>query len=112
VIRGLLFKTHSKEKILGLESEIARRYDIDPDYIIVNSSKIENELFKSSYAQMMKDKTPYLIKENNGKIMDIEMYSSLAGKEEPKYVFSIFCPEECRKDIQNISLDFIATHLQ
>lgn len=112
VVRGLLFKTHSKEKIQALESEIAGRCGIDPDYIIVNSSKIENELFKSSYAQMMKDKTPYLIKEKNGKIRDIEMYSSLAGKEEPKFVFSIFCPDKDRKTVENISLDFIAEHLQ
>ena len=111
VVRGLLFKIHSEEKIRALESEIAKKCKIDPDYIIVNSSKIENELFKSSYAQMMKDKTPYLIKEKNGKIRDIEMYSSLAGKEEPKSVFSIFCPEKYRPLVERISLDFIAKHL-
>lgn len=111
VVRGLLFKTHSEDKIRLLESEIARRCGIDPDFVIVNSSKIENELFKSSYAQMMNDKTPYLIKEKDGKIRDIEMYSSLAGKEEPKSVFSIFCPEEYRKNVETISLDFIARHL-
>jgi len=39
------------------------------------------------------------------------MYSSLAGKEEPKSVFSNFCPEKYRPLVERISLDFIAKHL-
>lgn len=107
ILRANLFKEHSQEKIREIETAIAEIGGVDPDYIIVNTTKIENVLFKSSYAQIMNDKTPYLIKDEKGTSRYIEQYSSLEGKEEPRTIFSVYCPVNCRKEIETESFPII-----
>jgi HD superfamily phosphohydrolase len=91
-----------KRKIMNLQTEDLRKLEVsladsckcDKDFIITHLQKIENTLYKSSYEFFKADKTPILIENDNGKVTELDKESPIFAKQEPRYKFYIFCPEE------------------
>ncbi|MDI3507564.1 MAG: uncharacterized protein PWQ46_1030 [Methanomicrobiaceae archaeon] len=88
------------ESARKIEKAVAEECGCDPDYIIADLVRIENSLFKSSPVLTEKEKFPFLIKMRDGKIEELEHYSTLAYTGEPRTIFYIFCPKEHRQSVQ------------
>jgi HD superfamily phosphohydrolase len=107
-----------KEKLLKraldlskIERAISESVECDRDFIIADKHNIENELYSPSYKQMESDKTPLLIKKKNHTIQEIDKLSSINGEKEPRMMFYIFCPEEYRTKVAELSISIIKDNI-
>jgi len=104
-----------KREIMNLQTKDLRKLEVsladsckcDKDFIITYLQKIENTLYKSSYEFFKADKTPILIENDNGKVTELDKESPIFAKQEPRYKFYIFCPEEYKSTINALAKDII-----
>jgi len=92
----------------AIEEAVAEECGCNPDYIIADLVKIENSLFKSSSVLLEENKFPFLIERRDGKVKEIERFSTLAYTGEPRTTFYIFSPEEHREMVQEHAREIIA----
>ncbi|WP_292521867.1 hypothetical protein [Methanoculleus sp.] len=91
-----------------LEEAIAEECGCDPDYIIADRVKNENTLFKSASILLEEDKFPFLIEGRDGKVQEIDSFSTLTYTGRPRTVFYLFCPEEHRQTVQERAGEIVA----
>jgi len=107
-LRYQLATKFTSECARAIEKAVAEVCGCDPDYIIADLVKIENTLFKSSSALLEENKFPLLIEMRDGKIEEIDHFSTLAYTGEPRTIFYLFCPEEYREMVQEHAREIIA----
>ncbi|MDD4255873.1 MAG: hypothetical protein PHP59_10930, partial [Methanofollis sp.] len=91
------------------EIETAVAAECDPDLIIANVEKNENSLFKSASVLLEEEKFPILIERKDGKVQEIDSFSTLTYTGRPRTIFYIFCPEEYRQRVQEGAREIIAS---
>ena len=96
------------ERARAIEEAIAEECGCDPDYIIADLVKNENTLFKSASILLEEDKFPFLIERRDGKVQEIDSFSTLTYTGRPRTVFYLFCPEEHRQTVQERAGEIIA----
>jgi HD superfamily phosphohydrolase len=96
------------ERARAIEKAVAEECRCDPDYIIADLVKNENTLFKSASILLEEDKFPFLIEGRDGKIQEIDSFSTLTYTGRPRAIFYLFCPEEHRQTVQECAGEIIA----
>ncbi|WP_067052339.1 HD domain-containing protein [Methanofollis ethanolicus] len=92
-----------------IETAVAEECGCDPDLIIADVVKNENSLFKSASVLFEEDKFPILIERSDGKVKDIDSFSTLTYTGKPRTTFYLFCPEEERQRVEACAGDVIAS---
>jgi HD superfamily phosphohydrolase len=105
--KRLKIRSMKAEDFRKLEANLAESCECNDDFIIAHLQKIENSLYKSSYEFFKADKTPILIENENGEVIELDKESPIFGSQEPQYKFYIFCPEEYRSKISELASDII-----
>ena len=96
------------ERARAIEEAVAEECGCNPDYIIADLVKNENTLFKSASILLEEDKFPFLIERRDGKVQEIDSFSTLTYTGRPRTVFYLFCPEEHRQTVQERAGEIIA----
>ncbi|MDD3857159.1 MAG: HD domain-containing protein [Methanoculleus sp.] len=96
------------DKAQAIEEAVAKECGCDPDYIIADLVKNENTLFKSASLLLEEDKFPFLIETRDGKIQEIDSFSTLTSSGKPRTIFYLFCPEEHRQTVQKRAGEIVA----
>lgn len=90
-----------------LEASIAREANLDPDFIIVYPSSIENPVYKNPDKYLEEGETPILVKTKEGGISSFDDISPISGSQEKRveklFVFSELSSPEERKRLQVIA---------
>ncbi len=105
--KRLKIRSMKADDLRKLEANLAESCECNDDFIIAHLQKIENSLYKSSYEFFKADKTPILIENENGEVIELDKESPIFGSQEPQYKFYIFCPEEYRSKISELANDII-----
>ncbi len=97
----------TQKKAKQIEEAIAEDCKCDPDFIIADVVKNENTLFKSASTLLEEDKIPILIESDDGRIKEIDSFSTLTYTGKPRTIFYLFCPEEHRQKVQENAREII-----
>jgi len=92
----------------AIETAVAEECGCDPDFVIADVVKIENSLFKSAYVLHEEDKFPFLIETRDGRVQEIDSFSTLTSTGNPRTIFYLFCPDEHRQRVQERAREIIA----
>jgi len=94
-----------------LEHILAEECRCDPDFIMVDIHNIENSLYKSSNENILSNKTPFLIEDDDANLHEIEEFSTLLPTKDPRLIFYVFCPKELRGCVKERVERVIHDHL-
>lgn len=83
------------------------KYGCDPDLIIADVVKIENSLFTSASVLLEEDRFPVLVETRDGKLQEVDSFSTLTSTGTPRTIFSPVCPEEYRGKVQGCAREIL-----
>jgi len=108
-LRYLLGTKFTPKTAQEIETAVAAECGCDPAYVIADVVKIENSLFTSASVLLEEDKFPFLIETREGRVKDIDSFSTLTSTGKPRTTFYLFCPEEYRQRVRACAGDVIAS---
>lgn len=84
------------ERLKSFEADLADESGCDKDYIIACLQEIKDTLYSPS----IEKKSPILIRENDGKISELDEKYCVFRKMDPLYIFYVFCPAEFKEEVK------------
>lgn len=101
ILRDNIIKMGAKEKS-DLETEIAKKVHVDPDYIIVHIQKLENKLYAPYEHLAEKNELPILLKKRDGSTVFFEEEGEISASPAPIRKFYVFCPEDEEEEVRRL----------